>query len=698
MSKRWPEILNDCGINGRRVVARDWSLTSLGPINHWPVVLQTSLMTCLSSRFPMSVMWGEEHFHFYNDAAKTIIGGRDDDNAFGAPIRVHYEEVWELISPMFTSVLNSGLATWVEDQYVLISRNGFPEEAYMTWSYSPIRDASGEICGINCVIIETTSKVIGERRLLMLQELSKKANGKLSIQSACYECIEILKLNDSDIPFAAIRILDKQKTSAKVMGIFGIKVPDRGLRESSENFHPALIECMNSKRPVFVNKLPEDVEADGKNVEKIQSVYVLPLIDVNNKKSVIGFLSVGLNPKRPFDKEYEKFLDLLADHIAISIISASAHEDALENAAAQGRGEIHKLSQLLDASPDHVFIFDKEGRYRYHNKATAGALQANLEAQGRGHEPTLNRNGAEMNFEESFLKRFMKAKDEAFEGRISMIPVAFPSPIGVRDFECILSPMHDDNGQVVAVAGVTRDVTDLKQSIKVRDEFLSIASHELKTPLTTLMLTAQMRSRRLKKGIKDYFSEEKLEKMFKDDDNQFKRLNRLIDDMLDTSRINAGRIDLEIEEVDISQMITEILDRMSLHLDTIGIDVILNVSSIKGMWDRYRIEQVITNLITNAIKYGNKKPITIGTHIEGENMILSVADQGIGIKKEDHKRIFQQFERAISSSTVSGLGLGLFIVDKILKIHGGSIHVESADKKGSKFIVTLPLKTKLINS
>lgn len=705
--KNWPDLLKDCGDNGRKIFHRDWSDTALGPLNNWPTILQTSLMTCLESRFPMGINWGNDLIHLYNDAAKPIVEGHEENSTLGSPISEIYPEIWTIIEPMFRAVLELGHATWVEDQLVLTNRNGYVEETYMTWSYSPIRDEEGVIRGTTCSVLETTGKVIGERRLRMLQEMASRANGKTSVEEACLQCIEILKDNENDIPYAVVRIINHEKNEARVVGAFGITVPDRSIIENSDAYHPALTEVLKTRRPVFVEDVPKDVKIDTMAEQNPRSVYVLPLINkFNNENEIIGFLSVGLSPRRPFDDDYKKFLDILSNQITNTIIVARSQEEALiksrqeafERATELSRGEIARLSQLLDASLDHVFILDREGRYLYHNKATANSLKANLIEQGRGDETTLNRNGIEMNFEPDFLKRFTEARMEAFDGKVSTCSVVFPTLDGPRSFDCILTPMYNEKHEVMAVAGITRDVSELKQSIKVRDEFLSIASHELKTPLTTLKLQSQLRSRLLNKGKLDYFSEDKLVKMFHDDDTQINRLNRLVDDMLDASRMNAGNIDLHIETFDIQQVIHDVLNRLSLHLQSNQIEVNFNMQPVVGEWDRYRLEQVFTNLLTNAIKYGEKKPITIETKLTNGELELAIADQGMGIKKTDQKRIFQQFERAISSSSVSGLGLGLYIVNEIIKNHGGSISLESKINKGSKFTIKMPLKAKLIKS
>lgn len=232
----------------------------------------------------------------------------------------------------------------------------------------------------------------------------------------------------------------------------------------------------------------------------------------------------------------------------------------------------------------------------------------------------------------------------------------------------------------------------VQESVRARDEFLSIASHELKTPLTSLKLQSQLRNRKIEKGKASSFDEPNLKKMFDADAKQIERMTRLIDDMLDISRINTGKLSLQTETFDLTSLVKDLLDRYSGQINDYGSEVkLISSEEITGNWDRFRIEQVITNLLTNALRYGNKRPIMIELKQDGQFAIIKVIDQGIGIAKKNQDRIFERFERAISANDISGLGLGLFIVKQILEMHHGSIKVESALGKGSTFIVDLPL-------
>jgi PAS domain S-box-containing protein len=238
----------------------------------------------------------------------------------------------------------------------------------------------------------------------------------------------------------------------------------------------------------------------------------------------------------------------------------------------------------------------------------------------------------------------------------------------------------------------TRLLDDLRAAVRMRDEFLSIASHELKTPLTSLKLQTQMRQRSVHRGDQTDFSLERLRTMFEGDARHIERLTRLIDDMLDISRISTGKLNLQPEAFDLCDVAKDVVERYRPQFEDARCPVAVQCCDpVRGTWDRFRIEQVIANLLTNAAKYGASKPVLVSISREENLARLMVKDQGIGIARENQERIFQRFERAISANEISGLGLGLYIVKQIVDMHGGSIRVESELNKGSTFIVDLPL-------
>ena len=225
------------------------------------------------------------------------------------------------------------------------------------------------------------------------------------------------------------------------------------------------------------------------------------------------------------------------------------------------------------------------------------------------------------------------------------------------------------------------------EATKVRDEFISIASHELKTPLTSLKLHTQMTKRQATKV--EIFTTEKFQKQLDYTINQIDRLNKLVDDMLDISRISTGKLNLQKSDLNLSQLLTELIDRFMPQFELAGNTVHVEIKpDVIGHWDAYKMEQVINNLFSNAIRYSPYKPVHIKLESNNDQATLSIRDEGVGIAPENLERIFERFERAAMQN--SGLGLGLYITRQIVELHHGKISVSSELGKGSTFLIELP--------
>ncbi|MFL5813725.1 MAG: PAS domain-containing protein [Bdellovibrionia bacterium] len=279
-----------------------------------------------------------------------------------------------------------------------------------------------------------------------------------------------------------------------------------------------------------------------------------------------------------------------------------------------------------------------------------------------------------------------------------------------RWLESDFFPLRDLSGRVTEVAIVYRDVSDrekalgdlrqanrqLEEALHARQELIDICSHELKTPLTTLRLQTQTALRKISKGDVSVCEPARIQRLLASCDDQMGRLNHLVEDMLDLTRISAGKLPIDPERFSLSALVLEVLERFDEQFSEAGCRASTSLEpNVIGNWDRFRIDQVLTNLISNAIKYAKGKPIQVSLRKsqDAKVAVLSVKDEGAGIAPENHERIFNRFERAVSANEISGLGLGLYITRQIIELHAGTIHVESALGKGATFIVELPLST-----
>jgi signal transduction histidine kinase len=241
---------------------------------------------------------------------------------------------------------------------------------------------------------------------------------------------------------------------------------------------------------------------------------------------------------------------------------------------------------------------------------------------------------------------------------------------------------------------IKAQMEELTKALRARDEFLSMVSHELKTPLTSLRLQLQMTLRRLtiKEGAP--VDLEKLLKTFTSADRQVVNLNRLIEELIDVSRIRTGHMTIHPFALDLSLVAKEVVERMSEQLKLANCPVGLDLEEpLMTSCDSLRIEQVITNLLSNAARYASNGPITVKTWSDKNWAYLSVKDSGSGIRPEKQKTIFDRFERDSNDPGIDGLGLGLYIVKQIVKAHRGEIELISPPGQGATFIFKLPLKS-----
>lgn len=229
--------------------------------------------------------------------------------------------------------------------------------------------------------------------------------------------------------------------------------------------------------------------------------------------------------------------------------------------------------------------------------------------------------------------------------------------------------------------------TQAEEALQARDDFLCVASHELRTPLTALQL--QLHSLQERLGVLDLKVGERMERATRSTE----RLSSLVESLLDVSQLTTGRMQLVLEEVDLARVASEVTDRLQPVAERCGCALEVRCAgAVCGRWDRLRLEQVLVNLVSNALKFGPGRPVRVDAGREGDEAVLRVTDQGPGVTAEAAGRIFRRFERAVPVRHFGGLGIGLFIAHELVAAHGGTVSVESAPGQGACFTVRLPLR------
>ncbi len=418
-------------------------------------------------------------------------------------------------------------------------------------------------------------------------------------------------------------------------------------------------------------------------VERLQ-IHSVMAVALKAGGQIVGLLTVGrrrAGTAAAYTEADRRLLEELADRAALVVNHARAFQ--LVESARQ------RLNLIGDSLPVLVSLLDRNERYLFVN-ATYQKWFGQPPAAIVGH--TLAEVVGPAAYE--VLAPHVRA---VLSGRT----VTFQTPVhyargGPREIEATYVPYRVD-GEVTGFVALVADVSDrvhmqekLQSAVSVRDDFLSMASHELRTPLAALQLQMDGVLRMLNKAPEP--DRDKLMRRLATAGRQVNRLSSLVDGLLDVSRLGRVGFLLAPERFDLATLVREVVERFEEEGRRSATPITADLgAAVVGSWDRNRLDQALTNLLSNAMKYGPGQPITVTLTAEGEQATLAIRDQGIGIAPADLDRIFGRFERAVPTSHYGGLGLGLYVAGRIVRAHGGTIDVQSEPERGATFTIRLPL-------
>ena len=556
---------------GALMRAHDWASTPLGHPETWPQSLRTAIRIMLTSRQPIWIGWGKDLTYLYNDPYKSIIGGKHPW-ALGRPTAVVWREIWDDIGPMLDTAMTGVEGTYVEAQLLIMERNGYPEETYYTFSYSPIPDDDGNPGGIICANTDDTQRVIGERQLVLLRELAARTADARSWKAACERCVQALATDPHDVPFALLYMAEANSNDVSLVSLCGI-----------ERDHPAAPERMTVNGPsawpfgdvlrkhdphlisgaaaMFDAKLPT-----GAWQQPPDHAAILPIFPTG-ETGRSGVLVVGLNPFRLFDEGYRGFLSLAAGQIAAVVGNAQAYEE--EQRRAETLAEIDRA----------------------------------------------------------------------------------------------------------------------------KTTFFSNASHEFRTPLSLMLGPLEDMLVRNPTAATIVSERRDLELMHRNG----LRLLKLVNTLLDFSRIEAGRIQAVYEPVDLAAYTAELASTFRSAMSRAGLRFTVDCPPLATpiYVDRDMWEKVVLNLVSNAFKYTLDGEVVVAVHAGGNAAELVIRDTGIGIAEAEFPRLFERFHRIEGQKgrSTEGTGIGLALVQELVRLHGGTVQVQSVVGRGTTFTVTVPFGT-----
>jgi PAS domain S-box-containing protein len=616
----------------------------------------------------------------------AITAARDDEQwnqyalAHERAARFYRERGFELIADTYLREAHAGYQRWgahgkvrqLEARYPRLAQRGVEASSGSTATEA-----------LDAISIAKASRAISSS--IVLTELQRVLL-RLSMENAGARRGALLLVQDGQWTVEAELDIDRR----------GPPQGARPLADVDTLSHSLIAFVRRTREAVVLDDAPRDATfAAGFARGQLQSARSVACMPIIRQDRLVGILYLENDlVVGAFSSHDIAVVEQLAAQAAISLENARLYQDLRreieERKGAQAALQANqaRLQAIIDNSSAIIFVKDREGRYLLINSSFEATLNLRRDS-------TLGKTDYEL-FAPDEADLF-RANDEQVlqSGLPAQLDELVPTPTGERTFLSLKFPLLDASGHPYAVCGIATDITErkraeeaLQDAVRLRDNFLRIASHELRTPLTPLQLQLELIRDMLQakpEPPRDLLAERLGLSL-----RQVQRLRALVIEMLDVARLQSGRLELRLDTVDLCSVCHDVAADLELELVRSETKLALSCDTpVVGRWDRSRLEQVVTNLLTNAIKFGAHEPIEVDVRMCGDDAVLTVSDRGIGIASADQRRIFAPFERAVSTN-YAGLGMGLYIAREIVAAHGGTITVSSEVGRGAMFTVTLP--------
>lgn len=553
---------------GRVIAERDWSGSPLGPLDTWPAALTRTARVCLESRFPFALAWGASRFQLYNDACISIYG-KKHPHALGQDMRVGWQQAWPLLGPYFEQA-QAGRSAFVEDGRLFLDRGEALEEAFLTFSFSPVRDDDGRtVAGVLLTVIETTTAVLAERRAHLLRDVVAAGAGAASMRDALVRSMQVLDDARYDVPFAVVYGIHPSGSYAELAARTD-SAPDacRPERIDLSGAEPPawpLREVVMSGRNRVISRLGQRLSdlGSGPYEEPSTTAVMLP-ISQGGAAAPSAVLVTAVSPRLVLDRDYMIFLERLAAALSTSIAGALSHEEQRQRA-----------EQLA-------------------------------------------------------------ALDRAKTAFFSNISHEFRTPLTL-----LAGPLADE-------------LAEQEQPLPPRRRERLATAHR-----------------------------------------NTQRLIKLVNMLLDFSRIEAGRTMARFRPTELGTLTSELVGMFRSTIERAGLELRVEIAPLPApiFVDREMWEKIVLNLMSNAFKHTFEGRIEVRLHALATSVELSVRDTGVGIEAHELPHLFERFHRVAGAKSRAhdGTGIGLALVRELSRLHGGDVRVESQVGLGTTFTVVIPV-------
>ncbi|KIW11290.1 hypothetical protein PV08_10590 [Exophiala spinifera] len=657
----------------------DWAKTSLGPIENWSADLRGMCNLIMASPHPSAMYWGKDHIAIYNEAY-ILLAGQKHPGLMGARYQDAWSEIWEPLEAVFESAFKHAQATMKDDDCLFLSRNGFLEECYFSWSIIPLIGDDGSVVGLYNPAFEKTRRKIAERRMLTLREIGECTGTARKISQFWGLLLEGLKYNEYDAPMVMVYSLSDDSSDSEAIssassggasnkvcsleGTLGIPPGHEAaphsidMKTGTAGFAAAFRQALTADKPVVLRvddgTLAPDMLTgiEWRGFGDPSKIIVISPIRPTTGESTLGFLVMATNPRRPYDEDYDLFVQLLGRQLATSIASVVLFEDEIRKGeraaqlAAQDRIELNnqlvaktqqaveaenKFTRMAELAPVGMFIGDTDGKINFANDAWYKITSYTRDVVGDAEWIKYVKDEDQVKVREVWKSMVDKRSAISMEFRFRR---PWRDKVGNTGSTWVLmsaSPERDEDGQVQRIFGSMTDISAQKFAEKLQtrrmeeavelkrqqERYIDTTSHEMRNPLSAILQCADS----ITNSLNEMIEADQLAAALKEtieltiDSAQTITLcaqhqKRIVDDVLTLSKLDSAMMAVSPTDTQPMSVMHKVLKMFEAELKTNDIKLDVNIDTsytdLHVEWvrlDPHRLSQVLINLMTNAIKF-----------------------------------------------------------------------------------------------